>query len=123
MFADFIEYGNWLAVILLTYASSVTIEATTRLKSDTAGLRTPLFLRSSIGTITILLGLPCVILPALYIGAYSGFSAGLISWFFLQIISAIFVVVLGIRSVLGLHFVVSTISMIFGYYLLITTWP
>lgn len=63
------------------------------------------------------LAIPCAIWPAIYIGLYDGWVAGISSWIILQIISAITVIVLGIRGFIGYHFIVACIAYPIAYYL------
>ena len=65
---------------------------------------------------------PCAVWPAVYVGLYSGWVAGIISWFALQGVGAVGTFLLGIRGpALGFHFIAACIAFPVGYYLSISS--
>lgn len=122
MFDDFIENGSILAVALLVYTCNVMIEAMTRAHRDPYGVNSPTIIRGTFSSIVMIVSLPCAVWPAIYIGIWSGWVAGLVSWIGLQLIGAMGTMVLGIRGpALGIHFVLACVAYPVGMYLSISS--
>ena len=118
MLEAFIAQGSVLAVALLAYARCVMIEANKRAHLNPIGAH-PVILHP-ISTIVMLASVPITPLSAIYVGWYAGWVAGAIAWVGLQVISAIAVSILWIKSpILGLHFMASCLALIAGLFLII----
>lgn len=124
MFQEFFHTGSIAAVLLMVYACNVMIEALRRDRIDPSGFSSPLIIKHPISALFMFASIPCAIWPAIYIGLFSGWVAGIISWFVLQVVGAFATIVLGIRGpALGLHFIGACIAFPVGYYLSVTTLP
>lgn len=122
MFEEFLNNGSLSAVLLMTYAGNVMMEALRRDRLDHYGISSPLIIKHPVSALFMMASVPCAIWPAIYIGLYSGWVAGIISWFILQILGAIATILLGMRGpALGFHFIAACIAFPTGYYLSIST--
>lgn len=122
MFQNFLNNGNVVAVLLMVYAAMVMLEALKRERLDRYGC--PLIIRHPISAVFMFASIPCNIWPYIYIGMYSGWVAGIVSWGAFQVAGAIAIMVLGIRGpALGYHFFAACIAFPVGYYLSFTTLP
>lgn len=122
MFDEFLKHGSVLAVVCMTYASDVFAESLRwqRLYPH----NTPMILLHPASALLMLAAIPCVIWPAIYIGLFSGFVAGIVGWLGLQIISAVATLLLGIRGpLLGFHFILACVAYPLGYYISLTNLP
>lgn len=124
MFEEFLNYGSVTAVLLMVYAGNVMMEALRRDRLDPHGINSPMIIKHPLSGIFMFASIPCTIWPAIYIGLYSGWVAGIVSWFVLQIAGAVATIVLGIRGpALGFHFIAGCIAFPIGYYLSISALP
>lgn len=122
MFQEFFNNGSLLAVLLMVYAGNVMMEALRRDRLDPHGINSPLIIKHPVSALFMVASIPCAIWPAIYIGLYSGWIAGIISWIVLQFFGAIATVGLGMRGpALGLHFIAACIAFPVGYYLSLTS--
>jgi hypothetical protein len=117
MFEKFLAQGNILAIVLMVYANGTMMEALKIDRADPYALNSPRILKNPLAHIFIFFAIPCAIWPAIYIGLYDGWLAGIAAWFVLQIISAIAVMVFGIRGFIGYHFIAACIAYPIAYYL------
>lgn len=124
MFKEFLSQGSIVSVLLMVYAGNVMMEALRRDRLDPQGINSPLIIKHPVSALFIFASIPCAIWPAIYVGLYSGWVAGIVSWFVLQIVGAIATVVLGIRGpALGFHFIAGCIAFPIGYYLSLSGLP
>ncbi|PSU42621.1 hypothetical protein C9J12_28750 [Photobacterium frigidiphilum] len=118
MFNEFMHQGSIFAVILMVYAGNVMMEAVRRDRLDPHGINSPLIIKHPISALFMFASIPCSVLPAIYIGSYSGWVAGIVSWLVLQIGGAVITIVLRVRGpLLGLHFIFACIAFPIGYFL------
>ncbi|EOV0146858.1 hypothetical protein JKP23_21460 [Vibrio vulnificus] len=118
MFEEFLANGNLLSIALMVYVGNVMMEALRRDRLDPHGINTPHIIKSPVSALIMVASIPCAILPAIYIGTYSGWVAGLIAWVVLQVAGGVLSIVLGIRGALiGFHFILATIALPIGYFL------
>lgn len=121
MFEEFLNYGSILSVLLMVYAGNVMIEALRRERIDPFG---PGIIKHPLSALFMFASIPCQIWPAIYVGLYSGWLAGVVAWFVLQMAGAFVTIALGIRGpALVFHFVLGCIAFPIGYYLSISTLP
>lgn len=123
MFNDFLAHGNLVSVLLMLYASGTMVEVLRIDRADPYSLYSPRILKHPLSSILMFLAAPCAFWPAIYIGLYEGWLAGIAAWFVLQISTAIGSKVLGIRHLLTFHFIAACIAYPAGYYLSITNLP
>ena len=124
MFEEFLNHGSVLSVLLMVYAGNVMMEALRRNRLDPRGVNSPLIIKHPVSAIFMFSSIPCAIWPAIYIGLYSGWIAGIISWIALQIAGAFATIALGIRGqALGFHFIAACIAFPIGYYLSFAALP
>ena len=116
MFANFLNHGSLVAVLLMGFSSSVMLDAGLQEKKDPHGLHTPRIIRSSIGSLLVFGSVPCIFWPAIYVGLFDGVIAGIASWVLLQVFCAIFFGQLNSR-LLGVNFMLASIAYPIGYYL------
>ncbi|MBB3231143.1 hypothetical protein [Halomonas stenophila] len=127
MFEEFLSNGSLAAVLLMVYTGNVMMEALRRDRLDPRGINSPLIIKHPVSALFMFASIPCAIWPAIYIGLYSGWVAGVISWFVLQIVGAIATIVLGMRGpALGFHSWIHRITaacIVFptGYYLSVSS--
>lgn len=121
MIDNFIAKGSLLSIVFMVYTNATIMEAVKINKADPYCLNSPRILKNPLSILFVTLAIPCAIWPAIYIGLYEGWVVGIISWFILQIISALAVATLGVRSYIGYHFIVACIIYPIGYYLSITS--
>jgi len=122
MFGHFFQQGSVTAVVLMAYAGNVMIEALRRDRADPLGISSPRVLKSSVGTIFMIASLPCAIWPAIYVGLYDGWLAGVFAWLIIQAIGAIGTFALGIRGrFIGIHFIVACVAYPIGYFVSISS--
>ena len=123
MFDDFFSHGSILAVLLMEYAACAMAEAI-RLKSmgRLGYLHAPGLIYHPLATLFMVGAMPCVLWPAIYVGLYSGWIAGLVAWVLLQAIGAAMTLLFGIRGpLLGFHYIAACVAYPVGYYLSIRT--
>ena len=121
MFSEFLNNGNIVALVLMAYTNNVMIEA---MGLSMKKFDAPPILNNPIATIFMFGGLPCTIWPAIYIGLFYGWVAGVIAWIGLQILGVIATVVLGIRGPFtAVHFLVACVAYPIGYYLSFSNMP
>ena len=122
MFENFLNYGSVVGALCLVYASNVAIEvATVGSRGPHAG---PAIAHNTFGTIFVFCALPCSLWPAIYVGGFDGWLAGVISWVVFQIIGAVATMVLKIKGpLLGLHVLIGILSLGVGYYLTLNNLP
>lgn len=124
MFENFLANGSKLSVILMVYSCNVMIEALKRDKFDRTGLHTPPVIRTGWGNLSMIGSLPCALWPAIYIGLFEGWGAGIGAWVILQLIGAFLTIALKINGrLLGIHFVAASLAYPIGYYLSLEALP
>lgn len=124
MVDTFLANGSKLSVILMVYSCNVMIEALRRDKLDRTGMHTPRVIRSVWGRLAAIGSIPCAIWPAVYIGLFDGWVAGIGAWVVLQVIGAVLTIILKINSpLLGLHFIAASFAYPAGYYLSLAALP
>jgi len=122
MFENFLNYGSVVGALCLVYASNVAIEVAI------AGHRGPHIgpasAQNTLGTLFGFCALPCILWPAIYVGSFDGWLAGVISWIAFQIIGAIATLAFRIKgSLLSLHILTGIASLGVGYYLTLNNLP
>jgi hypothetical protein len=121
MFNHFFQEGSIVSVVLMAYAGNVMMEALRRERADPHGLHSPMIIKHSISTVLMVGALPCAIWPAIYVGLFDGWVAGVLAWIILQMLGAIGTLILGIRTrLLGFHFIAACVAYPVGYYLSIS---
>jgi len=124
MFEEFLSHGSVVSVLLMVYAGNVMMEALRRDRLDPHGINSPMIIKHPISALFMFASIPCAIWPAIYVGLYSGWVAGIIAWFVLQIVGAFATIALGIRGpALGFHFIAGCIAFPIGYYLSVSALP
>lgn len=124
MFEEFFHHGSVLSVLLMVYAGNVMMEALRRDRLDPHGINSPMIIKHPVSALFMFASIPCAIWPAVYIGLYSGWVAGVVSWVVLQLAGALTTIALGIRGpLLGFHFIAGCIAYPIGYYLSFTALP
>lgn len=122
MFNEFLASGSILAVILMGYVNCVMIET---VNSERAfhGMNTPPIIKHPATQFLRVICLPCIFWPAIYVGLYSGFWAGFVAWFGIQLVSAFLSFPLRIKALPGVHVIPAAVAMPIGYYLSLTNLP
>jgi len=120
MFNEFFnDGGSILAVFLLIYSGTVMRETLFLRARHVFGA--PLILQNKVAEYMGLSGIPALIWPAIYIGIYSGWIAGIIAFLGLQL-GGFGAAILGIRgNFIGHHYIAACILMPIGYILSIST--
>lgn len=124
MFEQFLLQGSIFSVALMVYACNVMLEAARLNKIDPRGiLYAPKIIVHPLSGLIMFAAIPCILWPAIYIGLYDGWIAGIVAWFILQVIGVIMYFILGIRysELIGIHFILACIAFPIGYYLSVSS--
>jgi len=123
MFTTFLQYGDFIAVILLCYAEAVGfVVASVNRDEMSVRLTQPAIVTSLYATLYVLATIPALFVLAFYAGSYGGFWAGFGTFFMVSIVTALISVLFGVRRNLGLHLLVAPIALIYGYVSVFSTW-
>lgn len=114
MFSEFIENGNFVTLFAMLYVGCVMFNIS-KINKHHSHLAPPIVVHP-ISDVIVLLSLPMSILPAVYVGIYSGWLAGLLAWVGLAVFDLIFYS-LGVRRFIGLHFIAASILLPISYYM------
>lgn len=106
MFGEFLQQGSVLSVVLMVYAVSVMSWAHNYM---TPGAAPTLFHLVVYGSA------PCYFWPAIYVGLYSGWVAGGLSFFLVFVLASLGQFVLRVPELFHYHFVVALIAYPIGY--------
>jgi hypothetical protein len=118
LFDHFVANGSLCAVLLMTYASSVCYDLIKINKNPAIAVKTPSLLRSPLAAMFILLAIPCIIWPPIYIGSYDGWLAGIIAYVLLQIVNFSLSTLFNFKNATTtFYFWTAVISCLIAYYL------
>lgn len=87
LFDNFLANGSLWAVVLMCYASSVCHDIIKINKDDVLAASAPTLFSSPLASLFVLLNIPCIIWPPIYIGYYDGWVAGIVAYVLLHIVS------------------------------------
>ncbi len=124
MFGHFFDQGSVASVVLMVYACNVMMECLRLDRLDPSGVNSPLILKRSLSTIFMVGSIPCAIWPAIYIGIFEGWVAGILSWVILQVIGGLGTIILRIRGpAIAFHFIAACVAYPIGYFLSLSNLP
>jgi hypothetical protein len=122
MFEQTLSQGNWLVPILLSYVAVVATQHT-KLASLGKGLFLPPILETGLANFITLTMTPTIFIPALYVGIYDGFFAGIVIFILLPGLMVLFTRMLNVTRFIAYHYLIASLIMPLGYYLTLITWP
>jgi len=115
MFDTFFANGSLIAFLLMTYGLAVMFTAI-RMTDDP--LDTPRALRHPLAMIIMMISMPCAIWPAVYVGLFDGWIAGIVAMLILQIGAGLLRGIVNAGEMyFGVHFVAASIAVFVGYWL------
>jgi|JYMV01.1.fsa_nt_gi hypothetical protein len=124
MFENTIYYGSVIGVLCLSYSMNVAIEALRVSNSDHGRVFGPRIAHSGIASLFSIAALPCILWPALYVGMFDGWVAGIVAWIGLQVLGGLATIIFRIRGpLLGLHIVLGMFALPAGYFLTLSNPP
>jgi len=117
-FSLFLENGSLLAVLLMTYTSSVVYDIIKVNKNEALAAKAPAAFKSTFAALFIFIAIPCIIWPPIYIATYDGWLAGLFAYALLQTFAFCLSRLLDFKSATtGFHLILAVIACFVGYYL------